>query len=97
MKDKSKRKTVPIKNVLDYEDVIGNEILNLNKKYQENPDTFLKDYDEMIKQSIIGIIANFNATTILRTDLIESTDILIRIREFVVNCNGNNSSCNNEK
>lgn len=97
MKDKSNKNTVPIKNILNYEDAIGNEILNLKEKYQENPNTFLKDYDEMIKQSIVGIIANFNVTTILRTDLIDSTDILIRIREFVVNCNGNNSSCNNKK
>lgn len=85
------------KNVLNYEDEIGNEILNLNKKYQENPDTFLKDYDEMIKQSIIGIIGNFNTTAILRTDMITATDFLIKIRKFVVDYNGNNSSCNDKR
>lgn len=90
-------KKEPIKNILNYEDVIGNEILNLNKKYQENPDTFLKDYDEMIKQSIIGIIGNFNTTTILRTDLITDIALLIKIRKFVVDYNGNNSSCNDKK
>lgn len=93
----SNNEIAPGKNILNYADVIDNEILNLNKKYQENPDTFLKDYDEMIKQSIVGIIANFNTTTLLRADLIDSTDILIRIREFVVDCNGNNSNCNNKK
>ena len=97
MQSKNNEIIIPIKKVLNHEDPIDNEILNLNKKYQEDPDTFLKDYDEMIKQSIVGIIANFNTTTLLRADLIDSTDILIRIREFVVDCNGNNSSCNNKK
>lgn len=85
----------PTRNILNSEYVIDEKILSLNKKYQESPDTFLKDYDEMIKQSIIGIIANFNTTTVLRSDLISNTSILIGIREFVVNHDSDNSCCNN--
>lgn len=69
-----------------------NEIDCLTKKYQDNPDTILSDYDETIKNILIGIIANSRANNVFRDDLIRSFDILIRNRERICNQYGNQSS-----
>lgn len=69
-----------------------NEIDYLTKKYQDNPDTILSDYDETIKNILIGIIANSRANNVFRDDLIRSFDILIRNRERICNQYGNQSS-----
>lgn len=76
---------------------IEEEIIRLTKKYQDEPDILIKDYDELIKKSIIGIIANFNTFDVLREDIINRVDTLVRIREFIVNYDSNNGSRNNEK
>lgn len=73
------------------------EFERLTKKYQENPDTLCEDYDEVIKRSIIAIIANFNTIGALRDDVIRNTDILIRNREFICDKYSNNGSCNYQK
>lgn len=61
------------------------EIEKLTKKYQENPELIVNDYDEAIKNGLIGIIANVRANGVFRTDIIEDVVTLIRIRKFVVN------------
>lgn len=74
---------------------IQNEIERLTKKYQDDIDILVKDYDEVIKASLIGIIANCRTNGTIRSDIIGSVDILIRIREFVVNQYSNCSGENN--
>lgn len=69
----------------------------LIKKYQDNPDTLLKDYDDMIIASIIGVITYFKTTTALRHDLIPNIDTLIRSRKFIVNNCCDSSSSNYKK
>lgn len=69
----------------------------LQKKYQEHPDTFLKDYDDMINGSMIGIIANWKTSKILRADLINAVTDLVTIRQMIVDNNSNNSSSNNQR
>lgn len=61
------------------------EIEDLSKKYQDNPELIVNDYDEAIKNGLIGIIANVRANGVFRTDIIEDVVTLIRIRKFVVN------------
>lgn len=73
------------------------EINKLTKKYQEEPDTLIKDYDNMINGSIIGIIANYTACGILRNDLISSVNLLIRIRKFIISNYSDYSSGNYNK
>lgn len=68
------------------------EFDNLIKKYQEQPDTLIKEYDDMIISSLFGIIANFRANDVLREDFITNVDILIRNREFI-----SNQYCNNRR
>lgn len=84
--------------ILENEEKVLEETYNkLIKKYQDNPNTLLNDYDDMIINSVIGVIAYFKATTALRHDLIPSIDILIRIRKFIFNQYGDNSCSNNKK
>lgn len=71
------------------------EINNLTKKYQDEPDTLIKDYDNVIMQSIIGIIANFTANEVLRSDIISNVSNLIIIRQFVIDNHSNGSSNDN--
>lgn len=70
------------------------EIKSLTKKYQENPELIVNDYDEMLKTGLIGIIANIRANGFFRTDIIENVVALIRLRKFVVNQYSNSSSNN---
>lgn len=79
-------------NVLNNEESIEKEINRLQKKYQDKPNTLIEDYDNVIKQSLIGIIANFNTSDILRNDIISQIEVLIRSREFIINQYSNNSS-----
>lgn len=80
-------------NILNNEEEIEKEIKRLQKKYQDAPDNLLKEYDDVIKNALIGVIANFNAAELLRDDIISQIDVLIRNREFIINCYGNDSSC----
>lgn len=76
---------------------IEEEIGWLTIKYQENPDSLLKDYDETIKKSLIAIIANYNAIGVLRDDIISIIDVLIRNRQFIVDNYSNKGGSNNQK
>lgn len=67
------------------------------KKYQDNPDTFVKDFDYMIFRSIVAVIHNNLADDILRDDLINNISTLISIRPFVINNYRNNGSSQNQK
>lgn len=69
----------------------------LLKKYQDNPDTFVKDFDYMIFRSTVGIINNNLSYDILRDDLINNISTLISIRPFIINNYSNNSSSQNQK
>lgn len=71
------------------------EIETLRKKYQEKPDTLLNDYDEIIKGGLIGIIANFRANDMFRSDIITNINDLIKIRKFIVDKYSDNSSNKN--
>ena len=84
----------------EYHDTITrtqNEIDRLTKKYQEAPDTFLKDYDKMIYENLIGIFANWNANGVIRNDMITWINDLIRFREEIINFNRNYCSSNHQK
>lgn len=78
-------------------DKTESEIERLTKKYQERPDTLITDYDNSIKNILIGIIANINVNSVVREDIITSIDILIRNREFIIKYYSNDSSSNNQK
>ncbi len=68
----------------------------LTKKYQDKPDTLIEDFDYMIKHLIISIIANYFANNfLLRSDIINDVDTLIRIRKAIVNNYRNNGSSQN--
>lgn len=64
----------------------------LLKKYQDNPDTLKKEYDELIYESIVSIIHCNLSFDILRDDIINNVIALIKIRPFIINYNSNNSS-----
>ena len=74
-----------------------NEIDRLTKKYQENPDTFIKDYDTMIYESLIGILANWNANGVIRNDMISWINDLIRFRKEIINFNCNYCGSDNQE
>lgn len=74
-----------------------NEIDRLTKKYQEEPDTFIKDYDKMIYENLIGILANWNANHFIRNDIISWINDLIRFRKEIINFNSNYCGSNNQK
>ena len=65
------------------------EIDRLTKKYQDEPDTFIKDYDKMIYESLIGILANWNANSFIRNDIISWINDLISFRKEIINFNSN--------
>ena len=73
------------------------EINRLTKKYQDEPDTFIKDYDKMIYENLIGILANWNANRFIRNDIISWTNDLIRFREEIINFNSNYCSSDNQE
>ena len=73
------------------------EFDTLIKKYQDNPDTFTKDYEKMIYECLIGILANWNANRTIRKDIISWVNDLISFREEIINFNSNYSSSNNQK
>ncbi len=76
---------------------IEEEINELKKKYQEQPDTFVKDYDEMICKLLFGVLANFNANGIIRDDLVSNIRNLISFRKIIIDFYGDYSSSNNQK
>lgn len=73
------------------------EIDRLIKKYQGNPDTFIKDYDTMIYENLIGILANWNANKFIRNDIISWVNDLIKFREEIINFNCNYCGSDNQK
>ena len=73
------------------------EINKLTKKYQEEPDSFIKDYDKMIYENLIGILANWNANRFIRNDIISWINDLIRFRKEIINFNSNYCSSDNQK
>ncbi|MCI8575821.1 MAG: hypothetical protein HFI09_05060 [Bacilli bacterium] len=82
----------------DYQNLIDKtqlKIDELQEEYKKNPNRLIEDYDEVLKQSIIGVIANFRANGVLRDDIIGNIDILIRNREFVSDQYCNKSGSDN--
>ena len=71
------------------------EINRLINKYQENPKKLIEDYDKMLNELIIAIIANWNLYTNLRDDIVTYLDRLFIIREKIANNYCNESSNNN--
>ena len=84
----------------EYHNVINKtqeEINRLTKKYQENPDTLIKDYDDMLRDYLIGIIANWNTNKFVFSGIIAEVTSLISFRKIIVDYYSNYRSSNNNK
>lgn len=86
-----------VNNVIGKENEIENEFNLLLKKYQRSPNEFMRDVDKTINRLIIWFIANFNATGLIRDDILNCANIMIAIREPISKSNSYKCSCDNQK
>lgn len=84
-----------INGVIGKESEIKNEFNKLLEKYQDNPNEFINDYNKILRNLVIWFIANFNATGIIRNEIIDCVNVLISIREPICKNNCYKCSCDN--
>lgn len=70
----------------------SDEIEKLLEGYKKEPDILIRYFDDMVTESILGIIANFRVNHILREDMIANVEALLRIRETISYQYSDNSS-----